>query len=112
PGSAAARKRDIEQASRCAGGMECERGMSGKLGPLAFGEDQQELFLGREFGHRARNLSERTAIDIDDEVRKIVTEQYQRAKALLVDNKQALDRIAAALLEWETLDGADVEALL
>ena len=90
-------KSDIDHATQFARSMVCEWGMSDKLGPLAFGEDQQEVFLGREFGHRARNFSEKTAIDIDDEVRKIVTEQYQRAKALL---------------EWETLDGADVEALL
>ncbi|HWE23221.1 MAG TPA: ATP-dependent zinc metalloprotease FtsH, partial [Myxococcales bacterium] len=105
-------KSDIDHATQFARSMVCEWGMSEKLGPLAFGEDQQEVFLGREFGHRARNFSEKTAIDIDDEVRKIVTEQFARAKGLLVENKAALDRIAEALLEWETLDGADVEALL
>ncbi|MFL5311721.1 MAG: ATP-dependent zinc metalloprotease FtsH [Myxococcales bacterium] len=105
-------KSDIDHATAFARSMVCEWGMSEKLGPLAFGEDQQEVFLGREFGHRARNFSEKTAIDIDDEVRQIVTTQYQRAKHLLVENKAALDRIAEALLEWETLDGADVETLL
>jgi len=105
-------KSDIDHATAFARSMVCEWGMSEKLGPLAFGEDQQEVFLGREFGHRARNFSEKTAIDIDDEVRGIVTAQYQRAKGLLVENKAALDRIAEALLEWETLDGADVEAIL
>jgi cell division protease FtsH len=105
-------KSDIDHATQFARSMVCEWGMSEKLGPLAFGEEQQEVFLGREFGHRARNFSEKTAIDIDDEVRQIVTTQYQRAKHLLVENKAVLDRIAAALLEWETLDGADVEAIL
>jgi len=105
-------KSDIDHATQFARSMVCEWGMSEKLGPLAFGEDQQEVFLGREFGHRARNFSEKTAIDIDEEVRQIVTTQYQRAKNLLVENKAALDRIAEALLEWETLDGADVEAIL
>jgi len=104
-------KSDIDHATAFARSMVCEWGMSEKLGPLAFGEDQQEVFLGREFGHRARNFSEKTAIDIDDEVRQIVGTQYQRAKRLLVENKAALDRIAEALLEWETLDGADVETL-
>jgi cell division protease FtsH len=104
-------KSDIDHATQFARSMVCEWGMSEKLGPLAFGEDQQEVFLGREFGHRARNFSEKTAIDIDDEVRKIVTDQFARARTLLVENKAALDRIAEALLEWETLDGADVEAL-
>jgi cell division protease FtsH len=105
-------KSDIDHATQFARSMVCEWGMSEKLGPLAFGEDQQEVFLGREFGHRARNFSEKTAIDIDDEVRHIVTTQFERAKHLLVENKAALDRIAEALLEWETLDGADVEILI
>jgi len=105
-------KSDIDHATAFARSMVCEWGMSEKLGPLAFGEEQQEVFLGREFGHRARNFSEKTAIDIDDEVRQIVTTQFQRAKHLLVENKASLDRIAEALLEWETLDGADVEILL
>src|SRR5216684_3422055 len=105
-------KSDIDHATQFARSMVCEWGMSEKLGPLALGEDQQEVFLGREFGHRARNFSENTAIDIDEEVRQLVTTHYQRAKNLLVENKSALDRIADALLEWETLDGADVEALL
>jgi cell division protease FtsH len=105
-------KSDIDHATAFARSMVCEWGMSEKLGPLAFGEDQQEVFLGREFGHRARNFSEKTAIDIDDEVRQIVTTQFQRAKGLLVENKAVLDRIAEALLEWETLDGADVEAIV
>src|SRR5438128_436902 len=104
-------KSDIDHATAFARSMVCEWGMSEKLGPLAFGEDQQEVFLGREFGHRARNFSEKTAIDIDDEVRQIVGTQYQRAKRLLVENKAALDRIAEALLEWETLDRAAVETL-
>src|SRR5713101_597068 len=105
-------KSDIDHATQFARSMVCEWGMSEKLGPLALGEDQQEVFLGREFGHRARNFSEATAIEIDNEVRRIVSEQYARAKQLLLEHKPALDRIAAALLEWETLDGADVEALL
>jgi cell division protease FtsH len=92
--------------------MVCEWGMSEKLGPLSFGEEQGEVFLGREMGQRARNFSEATAIDIDNEVRKIVTEQYNRARVLLQQNKPALDRIALALLELETLDGADVDLLI
>ena len=92
--------------------MVCEWGMSEKLGPLAFGEEEGEVFLGREFQQRHRNFSEATAIEIDAEVRKIVTEQYVRAKQLLIEHKPALDRIAVALLEWETLDGDEVEVLL
>ena len=105
-------KSDIDHATQFARSMVCEWGMSDKLGPLAFGEEQGEVFLGREFNQRQRNFSEATAIDIDSEVRLIVTTQYSRAKQLLIENKDALDRIAVALLEWETLDGADVEVLI
>src|SRR3989449_5142161 len=105
-------KSDIDHATKFARSMVCEWGMSEKLGPLAFGEEEGEVFLGREFAQRSRNFSEATAIEIDAEVRKIVTEQYSRAKLLLMENKPALDRIAAALLEWETLDGEEVELLL
>ena len=105
-------KSDIDHATQFARSMVCEWGMSDKLGPLAFGEEQGEVFLGREFHQRQRNFSEATAIDIDSEVRLIVTTQYSRAKQLLIENKDALDRIATALLEWETLDGADVEVLI
>src|SRR5712672_221898 len=93
-------KSDIEHATKFARSMVCEWGMSEKLGPLAFGEEEGEVFLGREFAQRSRNFSEATAIEIDAEVRKIVTEQYSRAKQLLMENKPALDRIATALLEW------------
>src|SRR6267378_4061059 len=105
-------KSDIEHATKFARSMVCEWGMSDKLGPLAFGEEENEVFLGREFAQRSRNFSEATAIEIDAEVRKIVTEQYSRAKQLLIENKPALDRIAAALLEWETLDGDEVDVLI
>lgn len=86
--------------------------MSEKLGPLSFGEEQSEPFLGREMTTRARNYSEATAIEIDGEVRRLVVEQYARARTILVEHKDALDRIARALLEWETLDGAEVDVLI
>src|SRR2546428_1407477 len=105
-------KSDIDHATKFARSMVCEWGMSEKLGPLAFGEEEGEVFLGREFAQRSRNFSEATAIEIDAEVRKIVTEQYSRAKQILMENKPALDRVAAALLEWETLDGEELELLL
>jgi cell division protease FtsH len=105
-------KSDIEHATKFARSMVCEWGMSEKLGPLSFGEEEGEVFLGREFASRQRNFSEATAIDIDSEVRSIVTAQYARAKQLLADNKPALDRIAEALLEWETLDGEEIDVLM
>ncbi|MFL5428123.1 MAG: ATP-dependent zinc metalloprotease FtsH, partial [Myxococcales bacterium] len=105
-------KSDIDHATQFARSMVCEWGMSEKLGPLAFYEEQGEVFLGRDVQHRQRNFSEKTAIDIDEEVRSIITEQYSRAKQLLMEHKPALDRVAAALIEWETLDGDEVEVLL
>jgi cell division protease FtsH len=105
-------KSDIDHATKFARSMVQEWGMSDKLGPLAFGEEEGEVFLGREFASRQRNYSEATAIDIDNEVRLIVTTQYTRAKQLLTENKPALDRIAEALLEWETLDGNEVGVLM
>jgi cell division protease FtsH len=105
-------KSDIEHATKFARSMVCEWGMSDKLGPLAFGEEEGEVFLGRELGSRQRNFSEATAIDIDNEVRQIVTAQFARAKQLLIENKPVLDRIAEALLEWETLDGTDITVLM
>jgi cell division protease FtsH len=105
-------KNDIERATQFARSMVCEWGMSEKLGPLAFYEEQSEVFLGRDMSHRQRNFSEKTAIDIDEEVRAIVTAQYQRAKAVLIEHKPALDRIARALLELETLDAEQVDVLV
>jgi cell division protease FtsH len=105
-------KSDIDHATKFARSMVCEWGMSEKLGPLSFGEEEGEVFLGREFGSRQRNFSEATAIDIDGEVRQIVTTQYTRAKQLLLAHRPALDRIALALLEWETLDGNEVDVLM
>ena len=105
-------KSDIENATNFARSMVCEWGMSEKLGPLSFGEEQGEVFFGREMGQRSRNFSEATAIDIDNEVRAIVTGQYARAKQIIAEHKPALDRIANALLELETLDGADVNTLI
>src|SRR5207248_3125749 len=70
-------KSDIDHATQFARSMVCEWGMSEKLGPLAYYEEQGEVFLGREVSHRQRNFSEKTAIDIDEEVRAIITEQYR-----------------------------------
>jgi len=102
---------DIEQATNLARSMVCEWGMSEKMGPLAFGKKEGEVFLGREMG-TVQTYSEQTARDIDAEVHRIVFEQYARAKKVLEDNRPLLDRIADALLEYETLDAADVDVLM
>jgi len=102
---------DIERATELARAMVCRWGMSDKLGPLAFGESEGEVFLGRDFGSRP-NYSEDTARQIDAEVRRIITDSYDRAKGLLVQNRAVLDRISDALFEYETLDAEDVNVLI
>ncbi|HUL60700.1 MAG TPA: ATP-dependent zinc metalloprotease FtsH [Anaeromyxobacteraceae bacterium] len=102
---------DIEVATNLARSMVCEWGMSEKLGPLAFGKKEGEVFLGREMG-AVQSYSEQTARDIDAEVHRIVTEQYERAKAILTEHQGTLHRIADALIEHETLDTADIDVLL
>ncbi len=94
---------DIEQATELARAMVCEWGMSEKMGPLAFGKKEGEVFLGRDMAS-TQTYSEQTAREIDAEVRRIVTEQYERAKKVLTEHRKELDKIADALLEHETLD--------
>ncbi len=101
---------DIEQATELARRMVCEFGMS-DLGPLAFGKNQQEIFLGRDLAVQ-RDFSEDTAIRIDQEVKKFVVTGYQRAKDILTQNRDALARIAAALLVREVLDASEVRLLI
>jgi cell division protease FtsH len=102
---------DIEVATELARKMVCEWGMSDKVGPLAFGKKQEEIFLGREFAQR-HDYSEQTAIEIDSEIRKLVTDNYERAKKVISEDKKTLEAIAEALLEYETLDHADIETLM
>ena len=101
---------DIEQATELARHMVCEFGMS-DLGPLAFGKNQQEIFLGRDLATQ-RDFSEDTAIKIDLEVKKFVMNAYQRAKDVLSSNRETLIRIAEALLVREVLDAADVKLII
>ncbi len=81
------------------------------MGPLTFGKKEQEIFLGREIAQH-RDFSENTAIEIDREVKRLVMENYERAKTLLSQNINALVALAKALLEKESLDGNEVEAII
>jgi cell division protease FtsH len=103
---------DIKRATRLARAMVCELGMSTKLGPIAYGENEENVFLGREMSSRREDYSEDTAREIDQEVRLIVEAQYQVAKRVLMENRSGLDRLATALLERETLDADEIEAVL
>lgn len=102
---------DIERATEIARKMVCEWGMSEKLGPLAYGQKEEEIFLGREIT-RSKNYSESTAIAIDEEVKRIVTTCMNRAEQILHGNIEALHRLANALLEREILDGNEIEKAL
>jgi cell division protease FtsH len=102
---------DIEVATNLAHAMVCEWGMSEKMGPLALGKKDGEVFLGREMT-MAPTYSEQTARDIDDEVRRLVVENYERAKKILLEHQPMLNKIADALLEYETIDTADIDLLM
>ncbi|HXY26036.1 MAG TPA: ATP-dependent zinc metalloprotease FtsH [Candidatus Acidoferrum sp.] len=101
---------DIERATDIARNMVCEWGMS-ELGPLAFGKKDEAIFLGREIAQH-RDYSEDTAIQIDREVKRIVSASYDRARSLLSSNRDVLERIAQALLEREVIDAAEVKLLM
>ena len=101
---------DIEQATDLARKMVCQFGMS-SLGPLTFGKQEEQIFLGREIAQH-RDYSESTAVAIDEEVRKFITHGYDRAKNILTENRDALIRIAEALLERESLDAAQIKMLI
>jgi len=102
---------DIERATALARKMVTEWGMSDKLGPLAYGKKEEQIFLGREIAQH-RDYSEHTAIEIDEEVKRIVSDNYERAKKLINDRKETLDKLTKALLEKETLDGPEIDAIV
>jgi cell division protease FtsH len=101
---------DIEQASELARKMVCQFGMS-TLGPMTFGKQEEQIFLGREIAQH-RDYSEQTAISIDEQVRGFVLSGYERGKSILNQNREALIRIAEALLERESLDAAEIKLLI
>jgi cell division protease FtsH len=102
---------DLERATEMARKMVCEWGMSDALGPLTFGKKEEQIFLGREIAQH-QDYSEDTAVRIDQEVRRIVMDNYKRAKDLLDGHRQVLDAIADELLVREVLDADQVKALV
>jgi cell division protease FtsH len=102
---------DIERATGLARRMVTQFGMSERVGAMAIGDREQEVFLGREFGQR-REVSERTAEMVDDEVKRLLDEAYAKAAVLLNEHKDLLERIAQALLERETIDRDDLDLLV
>jgi cell division protease FtsH len=101
---------DLERATELARSMVCEYGMS-ELGPVTFGKKEEQIFLGREISQH-RDFSEETAIKIDQQVKKIVSEQYERAQTIITDNRDSMVRLTEALLEHETLDGVQIRRIV
>jgi cell division protease FtsH len=102
---------DLERATELARRMVTEWGMSEMLGPLTFGKKEEQIFLGREIA-RHKDYSEKTAVDIDEEVKRIVMEAYEVSKKLLKKNRNLLEGVAKLLLEKETIDGADIDQIV
>ena len=102
---------DIKQATHIARKMVTEWGMSEKIGMVNVSEHEEHMFLGRDL-FKGREVSEQTARDIDGEVRRIIDEAYSRAKEILVTNKDKLIALAEALLEYETLDAAEITEII
>ena len=102
---------DIQQATSMARAMVCQFGMSDKVGMVQYGGDNEYVFLGRDMV-RSKDYSENTAKEIDTEVKKLINNAYARALKLIEDNHDKLDLIAKALLEYETLDGSQVEEIV
>jgi len=102
---------DLERATDLARKMVCEWGMSEKLGPLTFGQKEDSVFLGRDFSSK-RDVSDQVALEIDLEVKRFVTENYERAKRVLTEQMTSLKALAEALLEKEVLDAPEIDQIL
>jgi cell division protease FtsH len=102
---------DLEKATELARKMVCEWGMSEKMGPLTFGRREEQVFLGRDIA-RHQDYSEDTAIKIDQEVKRIVEQNYARARTILTERRPLLEKVAEALLEREVLDAEEVRMLI
>lgn len=102
---------DIDHATEIARKMICEWGMSEKMGPVTFGKKDEQIFLGREMAS-AKNYSEATAVEIDNEIRHIVEENYSRARGLLKGNMNILIKLSQSLIEKENLTGTEVDEII
>jgi cell division protease FtsH len=102
---------DIERATELARKMVCEWGMSEKMGPLTYGTKEEQVFLGKDFSQQ-KNFSDQTAKLIDQEVKALVMGGYNKAQEILVESRDALERLALALLDRETLNADEIDALI
>lgn len=101
---------DLERATELSRKMVCEWGMSDAMGPLTFGKKEEQIFLGREIAQH-QDYSEDTALKIDQEVKRFITDNYQRAHRLLTESKETLVKMADALLAREVLDADQVKRI-
>ena len=102
---------DIEQATKRARAMVMRAGLSKELGPIAYGENEEEVFLGRSVA-RQQNMSEETARKVDAEIKKFVEKGYERARKVLTEKIDDLHKLAKALLTYETLSGSEIENIV
>ena len=102
---------DIDMVTKMAKNMVTKYGMSKELGPIAYGENEEEVFLGRSVT-KQQNMSEETAKKVDAEVKKIVEKGYERAKSVLTEKIDDLHKLAKALLVYETLSGDEIRDLI
>jgi cell division protease FtsH len=102
---------DIEQATKRARAMVMRAGLSKELGPVSYGENEEEVFLGRSVA-RQQNMSEETARKVDIEIRKFVDKGYEKARKILTEKIEDLHKLAKALLTYETLTGSEIEDLI
>jgi cell division protease FtsH len=102
---------DFERATELARNMVMRWGMSEVLGTRVYGENQSEVFLGRDVMTH-KNLSEAVAAQVDTEIRRIVDEQYSRARTIIEENRNKIERMAKALIEWETLDAEQIDDIM
>jgi cell division protease FtsH len=101
---------DLEQATELARKMVCDWGMSAEVGPIAIGKKEEAIFLGREFSQQ-NTIGPETAVKIDQEIKRIIVSNYDRARQLLEGNRHLLEKIAEALLEHETLDTDQIKRI-
>ena len=102
---------DIERATEMARKMVCEWGMSDLMGPVSFGKKDESIFLGRDMAMH-KNFSEETAVKIDEEIKRIVDESYERALSILKEHEQILHQLSLCLIEKENLSGAEVDDII
>ncbi len=102
---------DIQRATEMARRMVTEWGMSDTLGPMVYGENEGEVFLGRSVTTH-KNVSEATLQKVDGEIRRIIDDQYQLARRLIEENREKIEVMAKALLEWETIDADQIEDIM